>query len=88
MSKDHPANQEKETRWTVQRMALLAYPFAAGAVAINIFFIGLMAQAIGLDALTPLQSIGLGLVGGVPAAWWFAGKIRGLMDEADGIDRS
>ena len=36
------------TRWPVWKLAILLYVFAAGAVAINLFMLGLLSQAFGL----------------------------------------
>ncbi len=73
-----------ETGWSVRTLAIVFYPFTAGAVAINLFMLSLMGQAIGLPALPPLWAVGLSLPLGIPATWWAAKWIRGLMDEADG----
>ena len=70
--------------WPVWKLALLLYPFAAGAVAINLFLIGLMTQAIGLRALSPLESTIGGIVLGIPATWLAGRWVRGLIDEAEG----
>ncbi|WP_428643946.1 hypothetical protein [Roseibium sp.] len=73
-----------ETGWPVRKLAIVFYPFTAAAVAINLFMLGLMGQAIGLPALSPLWSIGISIPLGIPATWLAAKWIRGLMDEADG----
>ncbi len=70
--------------WPIRKLALLLYPFTAAAVAINLFLLSLMGQAIGLPAMSPLMAIWLSLPLGVPATWWAARWVRGLMDEADG----
>ncbi|MDV7143274.1 hypothetical protein R3X27_11330 [Tropicimonas sp. TH_r6] len=72
-------------RWSVAKLALLLYPFAAAAVAINLFMLGLMGQAIGLPTLSPMLAIWLCLPLGLPAGWLAARWVRGLMDEADGV---
>ena len=75
---------DRDARWPVWKLAILLYPFAAAAVAINLFMVSLMGQAIGLSALSPIIAIWLSIPLGIPASW-FAGKwVRGLMDEADG----
>lgn len=73
----------RDGRWPVGRLALLLYPFAAAAVAINLFLLALMGQAIGLPALAPLAALLLALPLGIPAAWWLGRRLRALMDEAD-----
>ncbi|AEI95084.1 hypothetical protein ROBYS_17510 [Roseobacter sp. OBYS 0001] len=75
MSDDRP--------WPVWKLALLMYPFAAGAVAINLFMLSLMAPVVGLDTLNPLTALKLSVVLGVPAAWAAGRWARHLMDEAD-----
>ncbi len=72
-------------RWPVRKLALLLYPFAAAAVAINLFLLSLMGQAIGLPAISPSLALWLSLPLGIPAGWWAARWVRGLMDEADGV---
>ncbi len=75
---------EEAGRWPVWKLALLLYPFTAAAVAINLFLIGLMTQAIGLRALSPLESLIGGIVLGIPATWLAARWVRRLIDEAEG----
>jgi CHASE2 domain-containing sensor protein len=66
------------------RLLAATYPFAAGAAAVNLFFLSLVASWIGWPVLTPVQSVLGGLVLGIPAAWAFARHIRRLMAEAEG----
>lgn len=70
--------------WPVWKLAVLLYPLAAGAVAVNLFMLALMGRAIGLAELSPVTSVILGLVLGIPAAWATGRWVRRLMDEADG----
>ena len=72
-----------DTRWPIWKLSILLYPFAAGAVAINLFFLSLMGQAIGLTALSPNASVIGGLILGIPAAWASGKWARHLMDQAD-----
>jgi hypothetical protein len=74
---------EAPDRWSTRKLAVLFYPFSAAAVAINVYFIGLMWQAIGIPAITPVVSLIVSVPLGVPATWLIAKWIRGLMDEAD-----
>lgn len=70
-------------RWPVWKLALLLYPFAAGAVAINLFLLGLIFHVTGWQAIEPVTALIWSVPLGVPATW-FAGRwVRGLMDEAD-----
>lgn len=70
-------------RWPVRKLALLLYPFSAAAVAINLFMLGLMWQAIGWPALSPVWALILSVPLGVPATILVARWVRGLMDEAE-----
>lgn len=71
-------------RWPVWKLALLLYPFAAAAVAINLFLLGLLGQAVGLSALSPLVALlaagPLGVPAAIAAGCW-AGR---LIDRAEG----
>lgn len=78
---------EIDTNWSIRKLALVFYPFAAAAVAINLFMLSLMGKAVGLPSISPVASIWLSIPLGVPAAWWAAKWVRGLMDEADGRDK-
>ncbi|MDU9005357.1 hypothetical protein [Sedimentitalea todarodis] len=69
-------------KWSIWKLALLLYPFAMPAVAINLFMLGLMGQAIGLPALSPILSLVIAVPLGIPAAIAAARWVRGLMDEA------
>ncbi|WP_425040475.1 hypothetical protein [Primorskyibacter sp. S187A] len=75
--------QEEDGRWPIWKLAILLYPFAAGAVAINLFMLFLMLQVLGFEAISPESSVVWGIFLGVPAAWAFARWARRLMDEAD-----
>jgi hypothetical protein len=59
------------------------YPFAAGAVAINLFLLGLMWQAVGIAALSPVTCVVLSIPLGIPASWAAARWVRHLIDEAE-----
>lgn len=82
-------NMEKraDQPWSVGRLAVLLYFFAAGAVAINLFMLGLLSQWVGLTALTPQQCLMLAVPLGVPAAWVAGRWARHLLDEAAEIDQ-
>lgn len=66
------------------KLYAILWVFTAGAVAINLFMLGLMGQAIGLPALTPVQSLIWCVPLSVPANWLVTRWVRRLMDEADG----
>ncbi|WP_299675607.1 hypothetical protein [uncultured Roseobacter sp.] len=69
--------------WPVWKLALLLYPFAAGAVAINLFMLGLMAPVVGLRSLAPITAVKWSIGLGVPATWATGRWLRHLMDQAD-----
>ena len=73
--------------WPVWKLALLLYVFAAAAVAINLFMLGLLFQAFGFSALSPTQSLMLAGPLGIPAAWAAGRWARRLLDEAADNDR-
>jgi len=75
---------DTDDRWSVRKLAVVFYPFAAGAVAINLFLLGLMWQAIGLPVVPPTVAVLVSIPLGIPATILCARWIRGLMDEADG----
>lgn len=66
------------------KLYLLLYVFTTGAVAINLFMLGLVGHAVGLTALSPVAALLLSVPLGIPANWLVTRWVRGLMDEADG----
>lgn len=75
---------ETSGRWPVRKLAMLFYPFATAAVAINLFLLSLIGHALGLPVMPPAMAVWISLPLGIPATWAAARWIRGLMDEADG----
>ncbi|WP_417586291.1 NnrT protein [Pararhodobacter oceanensis] len=73
----------KQEGWGVGRLALVLYPFGAGAAVINLFMLGLFGTWLGFPAMQPLTALWVGALLGLPLTWWFARHIRGLMDKAD-----
>ncbi len=71
------------TGWSTRKIALVLYPFGAGAAAVNVFFASLILSWVGGPVLGTGWSLLLGAVIGAPATWFFARHIRHLMDEAD-----
>ena len=69
-------------RWPVWKLAVMLYVFAATAVAINLFMLGLIGTWVGLPALSPMLVLALSVPLGVPAAWASGRWVRGLLDEA------
>lgn len=65
------------------KLYLLLYPFTAAAVAINLFMLGLMGQAVGLPTLSPLTALLLSFPLGLPVNRWVTRWVQGLIDEAE-----
>lgn len=65
------------------RLVAGLWPFAAGAMALNVFFASLILGWVGLPILSPLTSLWAGLALGVPAAWIYARHLARLMSEVD-----
>lgn len=72
-----------EHRWPVWKLSVLLYVFAAGAVAINLFMLGLMMQGLGFAALSPVAALAISLPLGVPASWAAGLWVRRLLDAAE-----
>ncbi len=73
----------RDERWPVWKLAVLLYPFAAAAVAINLFMLSLVGRAVGIPSLSPLAALGLSVFLGVPAAWLSGRWVRRLLDAAE-----
>ena len=73
----------KRSGWSTRWIALVLYPFGAGAAAVNVFFAALVLSWVGGPVLSTGLSILVGALLGVPATWYFAKHIRHLMDVAD-----
>ena len=59
------------------------WPLVTSAVAINLFMLGLLGQAIGLAALSPLTALWLSIPLGLPATWAAARWVRSLLRQAE-----
>jgi hypothetical protein len=70
------------------RLSLILWPFATGAVAINLFLLGLLWQPLGFAALPPLAALVWSLPLGLPATWAAAVWVRHLIREAEGYPRA
>lgn len=70
-------------RWPVWKLAILLYPFAALAVAINLFLLSLLWQSLGFSVLSPVTTLLWSIPLGIPAGWAAGKWVRHLMDEAD-----
>lgn len=71
-----------DNSWPVWKLAILLYAFAAAAVAINLFMLGLMLQTIGIGALSPVAALVLAGPLGVPAAWAAGRWVHRLLDQS------
>ena len=69
--------------WPVWKLAVLLYPFAATAVAINLFMLALIGRAVGLPSLSPEAALIGAVVLGIPATWLSGRWVRALLDEAE-----
>lgn len=73
----------KQRGWSTGQIALVLYPFGAGAAAVNVFFASLIFSWIGGPVVSTGVSAALGCLLGAPATWFFARHIRHLMDVAE-----
>ena len=69
--------------WSTRTIAVVLYPFGAGAVATNVFFASLIGSWVGLPVISTLWSVVIGALIGVPVTWAFARHIRNLMDSSE-----
>lgn len=69
--------------WPVWKLALILYPFAAAAVAINLFLACLVLPVLGIPSISPISALCLAVPLGVPAAWASGRWARRLIDEAE-----
>ena len=64
------------------KLGLCLWPFATSAVAINLFMLGLLGQALGLTALSPVGALWGALPLGLPATWAAERWVRRLLQQA------
>ncbi len=83
MSGTRSASKTAPATRPLWKLALLLYPFAASACAINLFLLGLLGQSVGLPALSPVQAVLWAVPLGVPATWAAARWVRRLIAEAE-----
>lgn len=72
------------SHYSLWKLGLILWPFATSAVAINLFMLGLLGQALGLAALSPVAALWLSLPLGLPATWAAARWVRSLLRQAEG----
>lgn len=75
-------NLDQQNRWPIWKLAILLYPFATGAVAINLFMLGLIGPWLDLTTISPWMALLISAPLGVPATWLAGRWVRTLMDEA------
>ena len=68
--------------WPLWKLAVILYPFATAALAINLFMLGLLGISIGSTSLSPTTTVLLSLPLGLPATWAAALWARHLLREA------
>jgi len=73
----------KPARQKLWKLALLLWPFATAAVAINLFMLGLLGHALGLPAISPVTALWWCLPLGLPATYAAARWVRHLISQAD-----
>lgn len=77
-SKTAPAT---ESLW---KLGAILWPFVAGAVAINLFLLGLIFHAAGwAEAIAPVTALLWALPLSVPATWAAARWVRSLIRQAE-----
>ncbi|MEY4304450.1 MAG: hypothetical protein RIT52_625 [Pseudomonadota bacterium] len=65
-------------------LGAILWPFVAGAVAINVFLLGLIFASAGGQAIAPIPALIWALPLSVPATWAAARWVRRLIREAEG----
>jgi hypothetical protein len=78
-----PSRTGPATRHGLRKLAALVWPFVTSAVAINLFMLGLLWQAVGLPALAPVTVLWLSLPLGLPFTWAAARWLRRLLEQAE-----
>ena len=76
-----PAPNKPATK-SLWLLGALLWPFATSAVAINLFMLGLLAQALGLPAMSPVTALWWCLPLGLPATYAAARWVRSLIAQA------
>lgn len=78
-----PSRTEPATRRNLWRLGLILSPFVWGAVAINLFMLGLIAASVGWPNLSPIATLIVAVPLTLPATWAAARWVGGLMDQAE-----
>jgi hypothetical protein len=75
-----PRRPDPRRSW---KLRAILWPFATGAVAINLFLLGLIGHSVGVPSITPVTALWLSLPLGLPATWVAARWIGGLILEGE-----
>ena len=78
-----PSRTEPATKRNLWRLGLILSPFVWGAVAINLFMLGLISASVGWPNLSPIATLVVAVPLTLPATWLAARWVGGLMDEAE-----
>lgn len=70
-----------ESLW---KLGAILWPFVAGAVAINLFMLGLILQSAGWQDISPVWAVIWSIPLSLPATWAAARWARSLIREAEG----
>lgn len=65
-------------------LGAILWPFVAGAVAINVFLLGLILASAGAPSIAPISALIWALPLSIPATWAAARWVRSLIREAEG----
>ena len=65
-------------------LGAILWPFVAGAVAINVFLLGLILASAGAPSIAPIPALIWALPLSIPATWAAARWVRSLIREAEG----
>ena len=68
------------------KLGAILWPFVAGAVAINLFLLGLILHSPGWGAIAPVTAVIWALPLSLPATWAAARWTRSLIREAEGLN--
>lgn len=78
-----PSRTAPATRRNLWRLGLILSPFVWGAVAINLFMLGLISASVGWPNLSPIATLVVAVPLTLPATWLAARWVGGLMDQAE-----
>lgn len=66
------------------KLLLVLFPFVLPAVAINLFLLFLLLQAVGVSALAPIHALLAAIPLSLPATYAAAVWVKSLIDQAGG----